>query len=74
MYDSGKRENQGCKMSLIMNDSKMSWETGQWDCGMEELLEAFYGLCVGQTFCPETVLKGMKEFVEERMPEEEEDE
>lgn len=60
-------EHTGCSMSIVMDDIKTSWETKQWDCNVTDFLEAFYGLCVTQTFQPESVLAAMRDFAEERL-------
>lgn len=61
-------ENEKTILTLTMNGIKMSWE-GNWDANMDDLLSAFYGLCVGHTFLPESVIGVMKDFALERMPE-----
>ena len=50
----------------------MTFETPAWDLGADDLIEAFYGLMVAQTFSPNAVVNCMKDFVEDRLPEEEE--
>lgn len=37
-----------------------------WDANIEDLLNSFYGLCVGATFHPEALLKSMQEWAEEK--------
>ena len=62
---------EGVKLSLTMNGNTVTFETPTWDLGADDIIEAFYGLMVAQTFLPETVTRCMKEFAEERLPEEE---
>jgi len=42
-----------------------------WDAGADDLCDAFYTALVGMTFHPDGIIQAMKEFVEERTPEEE---
>lgn len=42
-----------------------------WDADMDDLLDAFYGLCVGVTWRANTVLEAMKQYAEDRLPPEE---
>ena len=37
-----------------------------WDASIEDLLNSFYGLCVGATFNPEALVKTMQEWAEEQ--------
>ena len=37
-----------------------------WDAGIYDILNAFYGLCVAATFDPVQVVKGMREWSEEK--------
>jgi hypothetical protein len=37
-----------------------------WDAGMQDLLDAFYTMCIGISFCPSVIVDGMKEFVESK--------
>ena len=37
-----------------------------WDANIEDLLNSFYGLCVGATFHPEALVKSMQEWAEEK--------
>lgn len=60
-------EDYGCKMSISQHGKTFTWETDAWDCDMEDFLEAFYGMMIGATYHPETVLRSMKEFAEERL-------
>jgi len=61
----------GVKLSLTMNGNTVTFESPAWDLGADDLVEAFYGLMVTQTFLPETAMRCMKEFAEEHLPEEE---
>lgn len=62
----------GVKLSLTMNGNTVTFETPTWDLGADDIIEAFYGLMVAQTFSPNAVVNCMKDFVEDRLPEEEE--
>jgi hypothetical protein len=42
-----------------------------WDVNIDELLSAFVGACVGVTFSERSVLRAMKEYAQDRLPEEE---
>ena len=46
-------------------NDRFIWETPYSDVSMEDILEAFYGILVGATWHPETIIKGFKEFVVE---------
>ena len=60
------RMEEKCKMSASMYGHTYTWECDNPDCTMEEFLDAFYGLMVGLTFSPKTIVTAMKDFVEER--------
>lgn len=53
-------------LALEHADRKITTELN-WDAGMEELLDAFYGACVATTWHPTTILEGMRDFAEERL-------
>ena len=36
-----------------------------WDANMLDMLQAFYGLCIGATWQPSTVIEGMYDFVQQ---------
>lgn len=65
-------KNEGVKLSLTMNDRTVTFESPHWDLGGDELVEAFYGLMVAQTFLPGTVTGCMRDFVEEHTMKDEE--
>lgn len=50
-------------LSLTTYDINTTWSTGRSDCDATELVEAFYGLMVAQTFSPQLVIDSMEEFV-----------
>lgn len=58
-------ENKPTVITLDHGNQKVTVEL-PWDAGMDDILNAFYGMCVCATFAPKTVLLGMKEFVNER--------
>lgn len=43
------------------------WETGAPDANLENVLEGFYGCLIGLTWHPDAILRAMKNFVEERL-------
>ena len=49
-------ECEGVKFSSVM----------AWDANIEDLLNSFYGLCVGATFNPEALVETMQEWAEEK--------
>ena len=53
------------RLILETNDNRYIWESPYADANMDEILNALYGLCVGATWQPETVIKCMKEFADE---------
>ena len=53
------------KITFETDDRKITYEL-PWDVGMEQLLDTFYSGCIGLTFCPETILSGMRDYVAER--------
>lgn len=55
------------KLELTVDDITTSWEAPHFDCTMDDLLSAFFGLLVAHTWLPETVLTNMKEFAEEQL-------
>lgn len=53
------------KLELTIGDTKVSWEVPYIDARASDLIEAFAGLLVAQTFRQETIVNNMKEYVEE---------
>lgn len=41
-----------------------------WDAGMEELCQAFYTACIGISWDPDNVIKGMRRFTDDLIDEE----
>lgn len=58
-------EKQITKLTLECGNNKLSWEVPYNDSNIDELCQAFYALCIGITYLPQTVIRGMKDFVEE---------
>ena len=58
---------QKTKLTLESYGNVISWESPYSDASMEDLLNAFYGLCVGATWLPKTVLEAMQYFAEEHL-------
>lgn len=59
-------ENEKTILTIEQNNMKFISEMS-WDAGMDDILDAFYGLCVSATFTPKTILTHMKEFAEEKL-------
>lgn len=59
-------ENEKTILTMESNDMKFISEM-PWDVGMDDILDAFYGLCISATFTPKTILTHMKEFAEEKL-------
>jgi hypothetical protein len=47
------------------NDDRLIWESPYSDVCIEDILEALYGILVGATWHPQTIMKGFKDFLEE---------
>lgn len=60
-------EHTGCQITLKMDDKETIWKTEQWDCDATQLIQAFAGLMIGQTFLPSSVWSCMKEEAEDQM-------
>lgn len=60
-------EHTGCQITLKMDDKETIWKTEQWDCDATQLIQAFAGLMIGQTFLPSTVWSCMREEAEDQM-------
>lgn len=56
------------KLELTIGDIKVSWEAPSEYLTADELVQAFNGLMVAQTFQPESVRRAMSEFAEESLP------
>lgn len=69
--------NQDCPPTLLVlkhHDAPVFTAEMPWDASIDDLLTAFYGACVGVTFPPQCVLEAMRDFAEERLPKNNEDE
>ena len=53
------------KITLEAHGHKHSSELN-WDAGLDDILDAFYGLCIAATFHPETILSYMQEWLDEK--------
>lgn len=51
-----------------VNEKKIVWEIPYNDATLDDWLQGFLACMVGITFSETTVLKGMLEFAEERLP------
>ena len=58
-------ENKPTILTLECGGVKITSEM-KWDANIEDLLNSFYGLCVGATFHPEAIVKAMQEWAEEK--------
>lgn len=54
-------------ITMEQTDGKKMITELSWDAGMDDILEAVYGMCIGLTFHPSTVLEVMKDFADERL-------
>lgn len=59
--------NEPTRLTLESYSNKIQWESPHSDASMEDLLYAFYGLCVAATWSPKTILENMRDFAEERL-------
>ena len=57
------------RLTLEHAGTKMTWE-GSWDAGLEDIMEGFVGCLRGVTF-GEWVVKAIKGWCEEHLPDEE---
>jgi len=55
------------KLTMEVGDTVTSWEVPYTDCDMDDLLNAFFSLCIGHTWLPSTILESMKNFAENNM-------
>lgn len=53
------------KLSLKIDEEKISWEVPAKDLSTLELISAFYNIMLGQSFTKESILAGMAEFINE---------
>ena len=51
-------------------EKKITWEIPYNDANLDDWLQGFLTCMIGITFSENQVLEGMKEFAEERLPEE----
>lgn len=58
-------EKETTKITLRMGDVETCWEVPGSDANISEILFGWFGLLVAQTFYPQTIYKGMAEFIEE---------
>lgn len=56
-------------ITMEQTDGKKMVTELSWEAGMDDILEAFYGMCIGLTWAPSIVLEAMKDFVDERLDE-----
>lgn len=66
-YYLGNHDSLPTVLTLKTDNSVINIEL-PWDATMEQLCQAFYTACIGITFHPDTVVRGMQEFVEENLP------
>lgn len=62
---SGLKEPRITKLSLLIEDREVTWSVPYNDVTATELLEAFIGLLVTQTFIRESILGAMEEYLED---------
>ena len=51
------------KLSLEINEEKISWEIPAEDLNTLELINGFYNIVLGQNFTKESILAGMATFI-----------
>lgn len=56
-----------------MHEKKIVWEIPYNDANLDDWIHGFITCMVGITFNEEQVLRGMKEYAEERLPKEKDD-
>lgn len=56
------------KLELTIENIKVSWEHPSNNLTANELVQAFNGLLIAQTFHPESVSRAMSEFTEDALP------
>lgn len=59
------------RLTLECGEKKVSWEIPHNDVSIDELINAFYSLCIGVTFHPNTVIDWMKVWVDEHTDDDE---
>lgn len=57
------------KMQITFENEncKLTWQSPYIDSSMEDILEAIYGMCIGMTWHPYTVLNTMYKFSKEKL-------
>ena len=58
------KEIKGTKLTLTIGETTVSWESPYEDHDMNDLIDAFQGLCVAHTWIPETVVRSFGEWYE----------
>ena len=59
-----QEEQKGTKLTLQIGGTKISWESPSEDHGMDDLIDAFQGLCIGLTWLPITFVKSIGQWYE----------
>jgi hypothetical protein len=55
------------RLTLECNDGhRYIWESPYFDEGIDNIIEAFYGLLIASGWKPESIIDALREFVEER--------
>lgn len=57
-------ENKGTKIILEIDGIKTSWESPNSDWTASDLMEAFFGLCITQTYLPVSIFDACESWVE----------
>ena len=58
---------EGTKLTLQIGDTVLTWESPYDDLSTDELTNAFFGLMVGQTFMPVSILTAMQQMAESHL-------
>lgn len=61
-----EEKTKGTKLTLEIDGVKVSWESPHSDHSVDELFEAFRGLCVTHTFIEDSFISACEEYLEER--------
>ena len=68
MYENCKRsKEENTRLTLESYGNVYRFEADYYDCDMNEMLYAFYGLLTAATWSPITILQSMKQFADERL-------
>lgn len=61
------KDHTGTTLTLTIDGVSSQWKSPACDETLETVLNGFYGLCVSQTWAPESVLQAFSDFVSNRL-------